>query len=164
MSLLERILDSFSLFCYPMLPILCYQYVSISAEFLGFRGKKLKKAAKNSKKCRVLGPKTSDFLGTNLRTFDAKPPYFWQRSPMFPVFRPEMPQNPPVPDFAIFRTKAGCGGFRGPSQGVNDGVREAGGIRKTGVGKYCTLVRLLRIRGMVYGLGFHPSFSRHGND
>ena len=49
---------------------------------------------------------------------------------MFPVFRPEMPQNPPVPDFAIFRTKAGCGGFRGPSQGVNDGVREAGGIRK----------------------------------
>ena len=101
MSLLERILDSFSLFCYPMLPILCYRYVSISVEFLGFRGKKLKKAAKNSKKCRVLGPKTSDFLGTNLRTFHAKPPYFVAKKsdvsgfpagnvakiPLFPILR-----------------------------------------------------------------------------
>ena len=117
MSLLERILDSFSLFCYPMLPILCYRYVSISAEFLGFRGKKLKKAAKNSKKCRVLGPKTSDFLGTNLRTFDAKPPYFVAKKsdvsgfpagnaakiPLFPILRYLGPKQGVVASEALLR-------------------------------------------------------------
>ena len=125
MSLLERILDSFLLFCYPMLPILCYRYVSISAELRGFRGKKLKKCGEKFRKCRVLGQKhrtswaqTSVLLMQNLRTL-------WQRSPMFPVFRPEMPQNPPVPDFAIFGAKASRGGFRGHSQRVNDGVMKA---------------------------------------
>ena len=48
----------------------------ITAEFIGFHGKKLKKCGGKFIKCRVLWPKTSDFLGTNLRTFHAKPPYF----------------------------------------------------------------------------------------
>ena len=73
----------------------------ITAEFIGFHGKKLKKCGGKFIKCRVLWPKTSDFLGTNLRTFHAKPPYFVAKKsdvsgfpagnvakiPLFPILR-----------------------------------------------------------------------------
>ena len=156
------------MFCHLKMSIVWIWIVLISGEFIGFRGKKLKKCGKKFRKCRVLGQKhrtswaqTSVLLMQNLRTL-------WQRSPMFPVFRPEMPQNPPVPDFAIFRTKAGCGGFRGPSQGVNDGVREAGGIRKRASENIahssgCSESEAW-FTALDFILGFHPSFSRHGND
>ena len=36
----------------------------------------LKKHGKIDTECRVWDSKTSDFSGTNIRTFDAKPPYF----------------------------------------------------------------------------------------
>ena len=53
--------------------------VSVSAD-IGcihrFSRQKTKKCGEKFTKCRVLGPKTSDFLDTNLRTFVAKPPYF----------------------------------------------------------------------------------------
>ena len=94
------------------------------------------------KKCRVLGQKhrtslrqTSVLLGQNIGTL-------WQRSPMFSFFRPENAVNSPFPDFAIFGPKAGRGGFRGPSQPINDGGRAAGSSCKTTSEKYCTLVTL----------------------
>ena len=49
---------------------------------------------------------------------------------MFLVFRADMTQNPPFPDFAIFEDEARLGDFRGPSQPVNDWVREPECIRK----------------------------------
>ncbi|MGN0091090.1 MAG: hypothetical protein ACI36Z_09095, partial [Alloprevotella sp.] len=82
------------------------------------------------KNSRMLGQKhrtswaqTSVLSVQNLRTL-------WLRSPMFPVFRPEMALKFPFSDFAIFRSEAGHGGFRRPSRPVNDVVREAGCIRK----------------------------------
>ena len=101
----------------------------ITAEFIGFHGKKLKKCGGKFIKCRVLWPKTSDFLGTNLRTFDAKPPYFVAKKSDvsgFPVGKcRKIPNIPLFPDFAIFGAKASRGGFRGHSQRVNDGVMKA---------------------------------------
>ena len=47
-----------------------------SAEFFGFRGKNLKKQGKKFTKSRIGEAKTSDFFDTNIRTFDAKHPYF----------------------------------------------------------------------------------------
>ena len=74
-------------------------------------------------KHRTSWAQTSVLLVQNLRTL-------WLRSPMFPVFRPEMALKFPFSDFAIFRSEAGHGGFRRPSRPVNDVVREAGCIRK----------------------------------
>ena len=75
------------------------------------------------------GAKTSDFLGTNLRTFDAKPPYFVAKKSDvsgFPAGKcRKIPNIPLFPDFAIFGAKASRGGFRGHSQRVNDGVMKA---------------------------------------
>ena len=99
------------------------------------------------KKCRVLGQKhrtslrqTSVLLGQNIRTL-------WQRSPMFSFFRPENAvKSRNIPHFPILRyldPKAGRGGFRGPSQPINDGGRAAGSSCKTTSEKYCTLVTLL---------------------
>ena len=129
MSLLERILVEILMFCHSKMSIVWVLVVLISGEFIGFRGKKLKKCGEKFRKCRVLGQKhrtswaqTSVLLMQNLRTL-------WQRSPMFSVFRPEnavkSPNIPLFPDFAIFGTKAGRGGFRGHSQRVNDGVMKA---------------------------------------
>ena len=164
MSLLERILDSFLLFCYPMLPILCCRYVSISAEFRGFRGKKLKKSGEKFKKCRVLGPKISDFLGTNLRTFDAKPPYFVAKKSDVSGFPAGNAAK--IPLFPILR-------YLGPRLGVVASVAllsplttGVGRLEESGNGRR----KILHTRPVapnprhVYGLGFHPSFSRHGND
>ena len=74
-------------------------------------------------KHRTSWAQTSVLSMQNLRTL-------WQRSPMFPVFRPKMAQKFPFSDFAIFWSEAGHGGFRCPSRPVNDVVREAGCIRK----------------------------------
>ena len=75
------------------------------------------------------GAKTSDFLGTNLRTFDAKPPYFVAKKSDvsgFPAGKcRKIPNIPLFSDFAIFGAKASRGGFRGHSQRVNDGVMKA---------------------------------------
>ena len=146
MSLLERILDSFLLFCYPMLPISCCRYVSISVEFLGFRGKKLKKAAKNSKKCRVLGPKTSDFLGTNLRTFDAKPPYFVAKKsdvsgfpagnaakiPLFPILRYLGPRLGVVASVALLRAlTTGFGRLEASGKRASENIAHSSGCSES---------------------------------
>ena len=84
-----------------MLSIVWDRHMPITAEFIGFHGKKLKKCGGKFIECRVLWPKTSDFLGTNLRTFHAKPPYFVAKKsdvsgfpagnvakiPLFPILR-----------------------------------------------------------------------------
>ena len=117
------------MFCHLKMSIVWIWIVLISGEFIGFRGKKIKKCGKKFRKCRVLGQKhrtswaqTSVLLMQNLRTL-------WQRSPMFSVFRPEnavkIPNIPLFLDFAIFGSKASRGGFRGHSQRVNDGVMKA---------------------------------------
>ena len=49
---------------------------------------------------------------------------------MFSVFRPKNARKPLSPDFAIFQAEARLGGFRGPSQPINDGVRGPEGHRK----------------------------------
>ena len=94
-------MDRILLFCHPVLSIVWDRHMPITAEFIGFHGKKLKKCGGKFIKCRVLWPKTSDFLGTNLRTFHAKPPYFVAKKsdvsgfpagnvakiPLFPILR-----------------------------------------------------------------------------
>ena len=73
----------------------------ISADFIRFCGKKLKKHGKKCRKMPYFGSKTSDFLDRNIRTFDAKPPYFVAKKsdvsgfpagngakiPLFPILR-----------------------------------------------------------------------------
>ena len=76
MSLLERILDDFSAFCHLSLSFFQIRNALTSAEFIGFRGKNLKNRAKKFTKSRLGEAKTSDFFDTNIRTFDAKHPYF----------------------------------------------------------------------------------------
>ena len=113
----------------------------ITAEFIGFHGKKLKKCGGKFIKCRVLWPKTSDFLGTNLRTFHAKPPYFVAKKsdvsgfpagnvakiPLFPILRYFGAKQGVVASEAILSPlTTGAGGLGDP---------------KTDVGKYCTLFR-----------------------
>ena len=75
------------------------------------------------------GSKTSDFLDRNIRTFDAKPPYFVAKKSDvsgFPAGKcRKIPNIPLFSDFAIFGAKASRGGFRGHSQRVNDGVMKA---------------------------------------
>ena len=75
-SLPEQISSDFQAFCNPLLSISWYRYVWISADFIRFCGKKLKKHGKKCRKMPYFGSKTSDFLDRNIRTFDAKPPYF----------------------------------------------------------------------------------------
>ena len=81
------------------------------------------------KKMPCFGAKTSDFFEANLRTFDAKPPYFVAKKSDvfgFPAGKcRKIPNIPLFPDFAIFGAKASRGGFRGHSQRVNDGVMKA---------------------------------------
>ena len=141
-SLLERILAAFSTFCHPVLSILWYWCVQISAEFVWKCGKKLKNAAKSLEnavflvqKHRTSWAQTSVLLKWNIGSL-------WQRSPMFPFFRPKSTWKSPFPDFAIFQNEARCGGFRGHSQPVNDVVREGWRHLKKVVGKYCTLACL----------------------
>ncbi len=109
----------------------------LSVENTAFCRKNFKNSGEKFIKCACSGTKTSDFFDTNIRTL-------WQRSPMFPLFRPEMAQKSPFPDFAIFRDKARRGGFRSPSQPVNDGVRGGADTGQTYAGKYCTLLSTTR--------------------
>ena len=99
----------------------------LSVENTAFCRKNFKNSGKNSYNARVQAQKhrtsltqTSVLSRQNIRTL-------WQRSPMFPLFRPEMAQKSPFSDFAMFRDKARRGDFRSPSQPVNDGGR--GGYR-----------------------------------
>ena len=77
-----------------MLSIVWDRHMPITAEFIGFHGKKCRKMP-------YFGSKTSDFLDRNIRTFDAKPPYFVAKKsdvsgfpagnvakiPLFPILR-----------------------------------------------------------------------------
>ena len=93
-----------------------------------FAAKSPKRAKKHAKRP-VLGQKTSDYFGINIRTFPSKPPYFVAKKSDvfgFPAEkRGKIPDIPLFPDFAIFGAKASRGGFRGHSQRVNDGVMKA---------------------------------------
>ena len=75
-SLLERILDSFFAVLLSNVANFVLSVCIDIGRIPRISRQKTKKCGEKFKKCRVLGPKTSDFLGTNLRTFDAKPPYF----------------------------------------------------------------------------------------
>ena len=56
------------------------------------------KTAKIALKMPCFGAKTSDFFGKNIRTL-------WPRSPMFPVFQPEMPPKSPFLQFCDIWTQ-----------------------------------------------------------
>ena len=99
-------------------------------------------------KHRTSWTETSVLLMQNLRTL-------WQRSPMFPVFRPENARKSPFPDFAIFQNEARCGGFRGHSQPVNEVVREGWRHLEKDIGKIahspaCPRIHGVRFRGVFY--------------
>ena len=121
-----------------------FQHMLLSVENTAFCRKNFKNSGKNSYNARVQAQKhrtsltqTSVLSRQNIRTL-------WQRSPMFPLFRPEMAQKSPFSDFAIFRDKARRGDFRSPSQPVNDGGREGTDTGQTYAGKYCTLLSTTR--------------------
>ena len=87
--------------------------------------------AENVCKMACYEAKTSVLLGINLRTFHVKPPYYWtKKSDVFGF--------PGGNDAKILlslilrylRNEARLGDFRGPSQPVNDWVREPECIRK----------------------------------
>ena len=116
----------------------------LSVENTAFCRKNFKNSGEKFIKCRVQAQKhrtsltqTSVLSRQNIRTL-------WQRSPMSPLFRPEMTQKSPFSDFAIFRDKARRGDFRSPSQPVNDGGRGGTDTGKTYAGQYCTLLSTTR--------------------
>ena len=162
-------MDRILLFCHPVLSIVWDRHMPITAEFIGFHGKKLKKCGGKFIKCRVLWPKTSDFLGTNLRTFHAKPPYFVAKKsdvsgfpagnvakiPLFPILRYFGAKQGVVASEALLRAlTTGFGRLEASGKRASENIAHSSGCSESEA--WFTALDFI--------LGFHPSFSRHGND
>ncbi|MCI7779692.1 MAG: hypothetical protein MR517_01275 [Bacteroidales bacterium] len=88
---------------------LIYVYISRKQRIL--RQNTSENASKN-KKMPYFGAKTSDFLGTNIRTFHAKPPYFVAKKSEVSGFQPGNGTKIPFqPILRYFRTGQGTKAF-----------------------------------------------------
>ena len=112
----SRIFPRFVIPCYQFAKINECRHPSFSPDFAANNNKNSGKCVPNTifgtQKHRTSWAQTSVLSMPNIGTL-------WQRSPMFPVFRPENALKCPLSYFAIFQHDARRDGFRGPSRPIN---------------------------------------------